>query len=354
MPKTFFTYEQQLNKLQNEKQLTITNLAYAEEVLEKLSYYSLIGGYKNLFKHPASGNYIYGVTFEEIVAFYYFDEELRTLFLKYILHVERHMKSMISYYFCEKYGENQSAYLDEHNYNLSKKNDQVAIFEYGHIYEPKRFPLDELPKEYSLISGLMCGGPAENGYPNDQREYDFFDIKAVMENVLSALSIRDYKIRRTNYPVFHPGVSAEFVKNDVILARFGELHPAVLDKWNIKRIVYGFTISLPDIMIFAGAATNYKKIPKFPSAERDLAVLVPEQLSNENIENIIRQAGNKHLEKLYLFDLYQGKQVPAGFKSMAYRLSFRASDRTLTDAEVDNWIETIVISLGKVNVVLRT
>lgn len=121
-----------------------------------------------------------------------------------------------------------------------------------------------------------------------------------------------------------------------------------------KRIVYGFTISLPDIMIFAGAATNYKKIPKFPSAERDLAVLVPEQLSNENIENIIRQAGNKHLEKLYLFDLYQGKQVPAGFKSMAYRLSFRASDRTLTDAEVDNWIETIVISLGKVNVILRT
>lgn len=81
------------------------------------------------------------------------------------------------------------------------------------------------------------------------REYDFFDIKAVMENVLSALSIRDYKIRRTNYPVFHPGVSAEFIKNDVILARFGELHPAVLDKWNIKRIVYGFTISLPDIMI---------------------------------------------------------------------------------------------------------
>lgn len=122
MPKEFFTYEQQLNKLQNEKQLTITDTAYAEEVLEKLSYYSLIGGYKNLFKHAASGKYAYGVTFEEIVAFYYFDEELRTLFLKYILHVERHIKSMISYYFCEKYGENQSTYLDENNYNLSKKN----------------------------------------------------------------------------------------------------------------------------------------------------------------------------------------------------------------------------------------
>lgn len=121
MPKQFFNYEQQLNKLKNEKQLTISNPAYAEEVLEKLGYYSLIGGYKNLFKHAASGKYIYGVTFEEIVSLYYFDEELRTLFLKYILHVERHMKSMMSYYFCEKYGDNQNAYLNKNNYNLSKQ-----------------------------------------------------------------------------------------------------------------------------------------------------------------------------------------------------------------------------------------
>ena len=90
--------------------------------MEKLSYYSLIGGYKTLFKHPASDKFVYGVTFEEIVTFYYFDEELIILFLKYILHVERHIKSMISYYFCEKYGDNQSAYLDECNYNPSKKS----------------------------------------------------------------------------------------------------------------------------------------------------------------------------------------------------------------------------------------
>lgn len=121
--KKFFTYEQQLNILQNEKQLTIIDLVYAKSILEKLGYYSLIGGYKNLFKNPVSAKYAYGVTFEEIVVFYYFDEELRTLFLKYILHVERHMKSMISYYFCEKYGENQSAYLREDNYSLSKRNE---------------------------------------------------------------------------------------------------------------------------------------------------------------------------------------------------------------------------------------
>lgn len=121
MAKSFFTYEQQLDKLQNEKYLTINDTKYAKDTLQKLSYYSLIGGYKTLFKHPASGKYIHGVTFEEIVAFYFFDEELRTLFLKYILHIERHIKSLLSYYFCDKHGEKQSAYLDVNNYNLSKK-----------------------------------------------------------------------------------------------------------------------------------------------------------------------------------------------------------------------------------------
>ena len=105
MAKIFFTYEQQLNKLQQEKDLIIPDTDAAKLTLEKLSYYSLIGGYKELFKHTPSQKYIYGVTFDEIVAFYYFDEELRSLFMKYILHVERHIKSLLSYHFCEKYGE---------------------------------------------------------------------------------------------------------------------------------------------------------------------------------------------------------------------------------------------------------
>lgn len=120
--KNFLTYQEQLDKLQLEKELTISNPEYAISVLQQISYYSLIGGYKNLFKSPSSGKYIYGVTFDELVSFYYFDESLRTLFLKYILHVERHIKSMISYYFCEKYGESQTEYLDINNYTVSRKN----------------------------------------------------------------------------------------------------------------------------------------------------------------------------------------------------------------------------------------
>lgn len=119
--KTFFTYEQQIEKLSNEKQLIISDTDFAKDTLQKLGYFSLISGYKDLFKHKPSGKYLYGVTLEEITAFYYFDEELRTFFLKYILHVERQLKSMLSYYFCEKYGEQQTAYLNVNNYNITRK-----------------------------------------------------------------------------------------------------------------------------------------------------------------------------------------------------------------------------------------
>lgn len=127
MAKNFLTYEQQLHILEYDKQLAIPNHEYATKKLEELSYYSLIGGYKSLFKHAPSNKYIHGVTFDELVSFYYFDEELRTLFLKYILHVERHIKSMFSYHFCEKYGEQQSMYLDINNYNHTRKNHRELL-----------------------------------------------------------------------------------------------------------------------------------------------------------------------------------------------------------------------------------
>jgi len=126
MEKKFLTYDQQIEKLQKEKQLTISDVPAAIHMLEHISYYSLIGGYKDLFKHKPSGKYLHGVTFEEIVAFYYFDEGLRNLFLKYILQVERHLKSLISYHFCEKFSENQAEYLNPANFNSAKKNQKAV------------------------------------------------------------------------------------------------------------------------------------------------------------------------------------------------------------------------------------
>lgn len=239
-------------------------------------------------------------------------------------------------------------------YNLSQKNEEVAVFEAGHVYQPKALPLTELPYEYELFSGLLCGTPEEAGYPNDQRKYDFYDVKAIMENVLTTLNVTNYEIRRSSYPVFHPGISADFVKDGKVLMSFGEMHPAVLDKWGIKKNVYGFVIFIPHLMNFIDETIDYKKIPKFPASDRDLSLLVPFKYSNSDVMEIIRRSAGKHLELLRLFDLYQGEQVKEGYKSMAFNLTFRAEDRTLTDGEVDTWIEHIVKELGKADIVLRS
>ena len=238
-------------------------------------------------------------------------------------------------------------------YNLAQKNSEVSIFEIGRVYYPKALPLTELPVEDNRVSALLSGTVSEEGYPNDHRPYDFFDIKGIVENVLAKLGITDYDIQRSVCPVFHPGVSADFVKDGKVLVSFGELHPAVLDNFDIKQKVYGFSMSLSELNAYISGEVAFQPIPKFPASARDLAILVPEELSDADVEAIITKRGGKHLESLTLFDLYQGKQVPEGYKSMAYSLAFRAPDRTLTDSDVDTWIKKIVDDLEKNGCKLR-
>lgn len=127
MQKIFLNYDQQIEKLKNEKNLLIDNEAYAKEILRQTSYYSLIGGYKDIFKNLTTKKYKDGTRFEDIVELYYFDELLRQLFLRYLIKVENGIKSQVSYYFTEKNGENQKEYLDTSNYNYSGKKNQRDI-----------------------------------------------------------------------------------------------------------------------------------------------------------------------------------------------------------------------------------
>lgn len=124
MPKPFLTYEQQLVKLRDEKHIVIADEAGTLCKLQQVGYYSLVSGYKHLFRLPAQKIYKDGTAFEELVSLYEFDEALRELFLHYLLHIERHVRSLLAYYFTEKYGEAQSAYLLKTNYNYVRKHQQ--------------------------------------------------------------------------------------------------------------------------------------------------------------------------------------------------------------------------------------
>ena len=129
MSKKFMTYEQQIGKLKNEKKLVINDEVYAKLILKQTSYYSLIGGYKEMFKNSTTQKYKQKVCFEDIKSLYEFDRELREVFLSYILRVEIQMKSLISYVFCEEYGEQQQEYLKCTNYDYvgRKKRDVSGL-----------------------------------------------------------------------------------------------------------------------------------------------------------------------------------------------------------------------------------
>lgn len=126
MPKPFMTYEQQLQKMKD-KHLTIADDAEATEFLRRHGYFSLVTGYKDLFKNPTTRNYHDGTTFQDIVALYQFDESLRELTLRHLLHIEQHIRSALSYAFCDIFGDGQTAYLDASNYDCGSRKKQQDI-----------------------------------------------------------------------------------------------------------------------------------------------------------------------------------------------------------------------------------
>ena len=124
-PKKFSTFDEQIELLKSEKHLLISDETYAKNILMRIGYFPLFGGYKHLFRIPLTKKYKEGTTINEIVALYEFDSNLRELFFKYLLQIERHMRSLMSYYFSEKYGETQAAYLNANNYNNSRRNQKI-------------------------------------------------------------------------------------------------------------------------------------------------------------------------------------------------------------------------------------
>ena len=146
MPKPFMTYEQQLTKLKDEKHILIPDEAKAKAKLQEIGYYSLVTGYKHIFRVPGQKIYKNGTSFDEIVSLYEFDETIRALFLRYLLHIEQHLRSLLSYYFTEKYGENQSAYSNAANYNTIAKHQRGIgrlIFEPENLSKSKNYPYIE-------------------------------------------------------------------------------------------------------------------------------------------------------------------------------------------------------------------
>ena len=226
--------------------------------------------------------------------------------------------------------------------NYNNRNGAVALYEIGNEYIPVEG--QELPDEVpNLILGM---------YGEDR---DFFTLKGVVENLFDTLGIEDYDVTACkDNPTFHPGRCAVISKDGEEIGIIGEIHPLVCANYGINTRVYVGRLRMRKLYALRGAEKKYHPLPKFPASTRDLALLCDDSLPVLTMEKAIKAAAGKILEKVELFDVYKGSQIADGKKSVAFNITMRASDRTLTDEEVGGAMNRILKALEELGAQIRS
>lgn len=240
-----------------------------------------------------------------------------------------------------------SSIFDNLACNLARKNDDVALFEVGSVFFPKALPVTELPDEVVKIAGAITGRRNAQGWNQTNDMVDFYDAKGIIEELLANLRVTRYTVEAGTHYAMHPGKTALFKKGRDVIATVGEVHPAVLSAYGITKPVYIFELDATTVMKYMAKDLKYKALPKYPATSRDLAMLVDVDVNAADIEKAMTKAAGQNLTQITLFDVYTGKQVEEGKKSLAFSLTFQSNDKTLTDTEIDPAIEKIVAKLQK-------
>ncbi|MCT4619636.1 MAG: phenylalanine--tRNA ligase subunit beta [Marinisporobacter sp.] len=228
--------------------------------------------------------------------------------------------------------------------NYNRNVEEAKAFELGNTFIPKSIPVESLPIEKKVLTLGMYG-----------KEIDFYSLKGTIERLFERLGIKGYEYTpEKNHSSFHPGRCASITYGNHTLGVMGEIHPDVMENYNIDTRVYVAEIDFNIIYQITRLDRLYEQLPKYPAMTRDMALVVKDEVYVKQIEDIAKENGGKILESIKLFDVYKGKQIEEGHKSIAYSLTYRAKDRTLTDEEVTKVHEKIVKELEeKLSAALR-
>jgi len=213
--------------------------------------------------------------------------------------------------------------------------DSIAMYELGFIYVPKAG--EKLPGEPRMLAIALCGRRTQTAWDDPQGErppqYDFFDLKGVIEGLASDLHLPGVSFAAVQSVAWlHPMRAATLDVNDKPVGVFGELHPKVAANFGFgDRAVMVAELDLEAILAAVPERYGYKPFSTFPSAKRDIAIVVPENTLAETVLAEIRTAGGELLTDATLFDVYRGEGIPPGTKSLAFALTYQAPDRTLSD-----------------------
>ncbi|MBP0964358.1 MAG: phenylalanine--tRNA ligase subunit beta [Oscillospiraceae bacterium] len=230
--------------------------------------------------------------------------------------------------------------------NYNNRNLSASLFELANEYLPKG---GELPEEPAR---LCFGQYGEN--------CDFYSLKGIIEKLFEMLGIDgvDYEPCKDDsvfgeFYAFHPGRCAVVTKDGKPLGIFGELHPETLENYEIGVKAYAAKLNVPEMMEESVEFKKYKPLPKFPASTRDLAIVCDDEIPVAHLEKAIRSAVGNILESVKLFDVYKGKQIADGKKSVAYSLTLRSHDGTLTDEQADSAVKKALKELAKLGAELR-
>ncbi|MBP2633871.1 MAG: phenylalanyl-tRNA synthetase, beta subunit, non-spirochete bacterial [Firmicutes bacterium] len=231
--------------------------------------------------------------------------------------------------------------------NLSRKNDDIRIFEIGSVFTPKTLPMAELPIEKVMISGAISGKRDVASWNQGKEMVDFYDAKGIVEVLFAKLGISKYTVEAGEHYAMHPGKTAVFKKGKEIIAYIGEVHPEVQANMDISKKTYLFEMDAQTVMKYSILTCCYQSLPKYPAISRDLAMLVSTDTTASEVEKTIVQSAGPLLKGIHLFDVYTGEQVAEGKKSLAFSLQFQSADKTLTDEEIDKSYNAILAQLEK-------
>ena len=229
-------------------------------------------------------------------------------------------------------------------HNVSRKNDDVALFEIGRVFTN----VNGQTKENRNIAIAVTGQRAQNFWSGDDRDAKFnaYDLKGLVEEFIEQFGLRGVAFgKRAESTALFLESAAVTLGGKLPLGELGQLLPALAKKYDLRDAVFLAEFNLDLLLSKRNAAKSFKALPQFPSSRRDVAMLVPETVTHEAVWQSVKQAKAANLETVELFDVFRGKGVPEGQKSLAYAFTYRAADKTLTDADVNSAHEKVLETL---------
>jgi len=224
--------------------------------------------------------------------------------------------------------------------NMARQQDRVRVFEASRSYH------GTLDDHYEVVrlAGLVTGSVAPEQWGSKTESVDFFDIKADVEALLAlAAAGNDIRFVATEHPALQPGQAAVILRGDVEIGVVGKLHPRVAKDYDLKRAVYLFELDASKAL--ASAAPEAEVISKFPAIRRDIAVVVDDKVSAEDLTNAVASCAPKLIRDVRIFDIYRGDNIEAGRKSVAIGLILQETSRTLTDEDADTVMAAAIANL---------